>query len=281
MDNIFQELALYFSYPFVMYAFVVGILMALCSALIGTSLVLKRLSFIGDGLSHIAFGAIAVASALKLTNNTVLVFPVTALASLLLLKSGENKKIHGDAAIAMMSVGSLAIGYMILNIFPTSSNIAADVCTALFGSTTILTLTPIDVWISLILSSFVIIVFVLFYYKIFAVTFDESFAKATGLPTKFYNPLLAITISAVIVVAMNLVGSLLISALVVFPALSSMQLFGSYKMVVLSSVVIAVLCATLGMLSSILYGTPVGATIVIANIFVFCVAYMVARALKR
>ncbi len=272
-----EELTLYFSYPFVIYAFIVGVLMALCSALIGTSLVLKRLSFIGDGLSHIAFGAIAIASALKLSNNTILVFPVTALSSLLLLRSGENKKIHGDAAIAMMSVGSLAIGYMILNIFPTSSNIAADVCTALFGSTSILTLTPTDVWVSLILSIFVIVVFALFYYKIFAVTFDESFAKATGLPTKFYNPLLAITISAVIVVAMNLVGSLLISALVVFPALSSMQLFGSYKKVVWSSIFIAIICAAIGMLSSILYGTPVGATIVIANIFVFCFAYILAR----
>ncbi len=280
MDNALNELALYFSYPFVVHAFIVGVLMALCSSLIGTSLVLKRLSFIGDGLSHIAFGAIAVASALKLTNNTVLVFPITALSSLLLLRSGENKKIHGDAAIAMMSVGALAIGYMILNLFPTSSNIAADVCTALFGSTSILTLTPLDVWISLGLSVFVISVFILFYYKIFAVTFDESFAKATGLPTKFYNPLLAITISAVIVVAMNLVGSLLISALVVFPALSSMQLFGSYRNVVLSSIVIATLCAAIGMLSSILYGTPVGATIVIANIIVFCVAYVAARLLK-
>ncbi len=281
MDNIIQELTLYFSYPFVVYAFIVGVLMALCSSLIGTSLVLKRLSFIGDGLSHIAFGAIAVASALKLTNNTVLVFPVTALASLLLLRSGENKKIHGDAAIAMMSVGSLAIGYMILNIFPSSSNIAADVCTALFGSTSILTLTPLDVGISLFLSSFVILIFGLFYYKIFAVTFDESFAKATGIPTKFYNPLLAITISAVIVVAMNLVGSLLISALVVFPSLSSMQLFGSYKNVVWSSVIIAILCAVLGMLSSILYGTPVGATIVVANIGVFCTAYILARIIRK
>ncbi len=277
MDNALNELAVYFSYPFVVHAFIVGVLMALCSALIGTSLVLKRLSFIGDGLSHIAFGAIAVASALKLTNNTILVFPVTALSSLLLLRSGENKKIHGDAAIAMMSVGALAIGYMILNLYPTSSNIAADVCTALFGSTSILTLTPLDVWISLILSLFVISIFILFYYKIFAVTFDEPFAKATGLPTKLYNPLLAITISAVIVVAMNLVGSLLISALVVFPALSSMQLFGSYRNVVLSSIVIAVFCAATGMLSSILYSTPVGATIVIANIIVFCIAYITAR----
>ncbi len=276
-----EKLNLYFSYPFVVHAFIVGVLMALCSSLIGTSLVLKRLSFIGDGLSHIAFGAIAIASALKLTNNTILVFPVTALASLLLLRSGENKKIHGDAAIAMMSVGSLAIGYLILNIFPTSSNIAADVCTALFGSTSILTLTGLDVWISLVLSLFVILIFVLFYYKIFAVTFDESFAKATGLPTKFYNPLLAVTISAVIVVAMNLVGSLLISALVVFPALSAMQLFGSYRNVVLASTAVAIVCAVIGMLSSILYGTPVGATIVIANIIVFCFAYVLAMILKR
>ncbi len=281
MQELTNELMLYFSYPFVVNAFVVGILMALCSSLVGTSLVLKRLSFIGDGLSHIAFGAIAVASAMKLTNNTILVFPVTAIASLLLLQVGENKKIHGDAAIAMMSVGSLAIGYMILNIFPISSNIAADVCTALFGSTSILTLTQADVILCFILSILVILIFALFYHKIFSVTFDESFAKATGLATNFYNPLLAITVSAVIVVAMNLVGSLLISALVVFPSLSSMQLFGSYKNVVLSSTVISVICAIIGMLVSILYGTPVGATIVIANLIVFCIAYCFSRFLCK
>ncbi len=281
MQNIYSELSLYFSYPFVINAFIVGILMALCSSLVGTSLVLKRLSFIGDGLSHIAFGAIAIASAMKISNNTILVFPVTAFASLMLLRVGENKKIHGDAAIAMMSVGSLALGYMVLNIFPVSSNIAADVCTALFGSTSILTLTPLDVWICLILSLLVILIFVLFYHKIFAVTFDESFAKATGLATNFYNPLLAITVSAVIVVAMNLVGSLLISALVVFPSLSSMQLFGSYKNVVCSSILISVVCAIIGMLTSILYGTPVGATIVMANAAVFCLAYLLARFMNK
>ncbi len=280
MESVFHELRVYFSYPFVLYAFIVGILMALCASLVGTSLVLKRLSFIGDGLSHIAFGAIAVASALKLTNNTVLVFPITALSSLILLHVGENKKIHGDAAIAMMSVGSLAIGYMLLNLFPTSSNIAADVCTTLFGSTSILTLTPFDVWLCFILSIVVILIFIFFYHKIFLVTFDEGFAKATGLATHFYHPLLAVTVSAVIVVAMNLVGSLLISALVVFPALSSMQLFGSYRNVVFSSLVVSVFCAVVGMLGSILYGTPVGATIVIANVLVFCAAYGVARIIR-
>ncbi len=275
-----NELALYFSYPFVVYAFIVGILIALCASLVGTSLVLKRLSFIGDGLSHIAFGAIAIASAMKLSNNTILVFPVTALASLMLLHVGENKKVSGDAAIAMMSVASLAIGYMVLNIFPVSSNIAADVCTALFGSTSILTLTELDVLICLVLSLFVILVFVLFYHKIFIVTFDESFARASGLKTNFYTPLIAITVSAVIVVAMNLVGSLLISALVVFPSLSAMQLFGSYKRVVCFSVVASIVCAAIGMLVSILYATPVGATIVIANVMVFCFCYALAKVLK-
>ncbi len=276
-----DDLALYFSYPFVVNAFIVGILIALCASLVGTSLVLKHLSFIGDGLSHIAFGAIAVASAMKLTNNTILVFPVTAFASLMLLHVGENKKINGDAAIAMMSVASLAIGYMVLNLFPVSSNIAADVCTALFGSTSILTLTSLDVLICFVLSLFVIFVFIVFYHKIFSVTFDESFARATGIATHFYNPLLAITVSAVVVVAMNLVGSLLISALVVFPSLSAMQLFGSYRLVVIFSVLVSILCSTIGMISSILYATPVGATIVIANLLVFSFCYGFTRLFNK
>lgn len=276
MLETFETLANYFSYSFVVYAMVVGVLVALCSSLLGATLVLKRLSYIGDGLSHIAFGAIAIATVLKVTNNNLLVFPVTAICAVMLLKMGQNTKINGDAAIAMLSVGSLAIGYLLLNIFPSSTNLAGDVCTTLFGSTSILTLKQSDVLTCVILSIFVIAVFLLFYNKIFSVTFDETFAKATGINTAVYNLLIAVTIAAVIVVAMNLVGSLLISALVVFPALSSMRVFKNFKAVILSSVVISVVCAVVGILISILYGTPVGSTIVVANILVFGIASLIS-----
>ncbi len=264
-----ETLMNYLQYPFVIYALIVGVLIAFCSSLLGATLVLKRFSYIGDGLSHIAFGAIAVASVLDLANQDVLVFPLTAISAILLLRIGQNAKINGDAAIAMLSVGSLAIGYLLMNVFSVSSNLAGDVCTTLFGSTSIITLTESDVIVSLILSSAVIIVFLLFYNKIFSVTFDETFAKATGINAGLYNLIIAITISAVIVVAMNLVGSLLISALVVFPALSSMRIFKNFKMVIISSSIISVLCAFTGIIISILVSTPVGSTIVALNIFVF------------
>ncbi len=264
-----ENLMEYLSYPFVIYALIVGVLVALCSSLLGATLVLKRLSYIGDGLAHIAFGAIAIASVLDLANQTILVFPITALCAVLLLRMGKNTKIHGDAAIAMMSVGALAIGYLLMNVFSVSTNLAGDVCTTLFGSISILTLKETDVLVCLVLSLLVIGIFILFYHKIFSVTFDETFAQATGINANRYNLLIAITIAAVIVVAMNLVGSLLVSALVVFPALSSMRVFSNFKAVILSSVVIAVLCALFGILISIMIGTPVGSTIVVANIAVF------------
>ncbi len=264
-----EKLIEYLSYPFVVYALIVGVLIAFCSSLLGATLVLKRLSYIGDGLSHIAFGAIAIASVLDLTNQELLVFPITALSAVLLLRIGQNAKINGDAAIAMMSVGSLAVGYLLMNVFEVSTNLAGDVCTTLFGSTSILTLTQADVLISLVLSVSVVVIFILFYNKIFSVTFDENFAKATGIKADLYNLIIAITIAAVIVVAMNLVGSLLISALVVFPALSSMRVFKNFKAVIISSSAISVLAAFTGIIISILYGTPVGSTIVTVNLIVF------------
>ena len=267
----------YFSYPFVRYALLVAVLVALCSSLLGTTLVLKRLSYIGDGLSHIAFGAIAIASVLDITNQNILIFPITAICAIALLGMGQNTKINGDAAIAMMSVGSLAIGYLLMNVFSVSSNLAGDVCTTLFGSTSILTLEESDVLTCLILSVLVIAIFIIFYNKIFSVTFDESFAKATGVKTTLYNLIISITIAAVIVVGMNLVGSLLISALVVFPALSSMRIFKNYKSVIISSSVISVICALLGTLISIIYGTPVGSTIVTMNIAVFLITLIFAK----
>lgn len=268
----FRILNEYLSYSFVVYAIIVGVLVSLSASLLGATLVLKRLSYIGDGLAHIAFGAIAIASVMKLANQEILVFPITALCAVILLCIGQNKKINGDAAIAMMSVGALAVGYLLMNVFSVSSNLAGDVCTTLFGSTSILTLTQNDVTISIILCLCVICIFIVFYNKIFAITFDENFARATGICVFRYNLLLAITIAAVIVVAMNLVGSLLISALVVFPALSSMRIFANFKAVILSSVVIAVFCAFFGIIVSILYGTPVGSTIVSANMLIFAIA---------
>ncbi len=274
-----ETLSEYLSYSFVIYAFIVGILVAFCSSLLGATLVLKRLSFIGDGLAHIAFGSISIATVLDIANQEILVFPVTVLCAIILLRLGQNTKIRGDSAIAMMSVASLAIGYLLMNVFSVSTNLAGDVCTTLFGSTSILTLTKFDVLSCIILSLLVVTIFLLFYNKIFAVTFDENFAKATGVNANFYNLVIAITIGAVIVVAMNLVGSLLISALVVFPALSAMRLFRSFKTVIVSSSIISVFCAFFGIIISILYGSPVGSTIVCMNIalFLLCSAISMLR----
>jgi zinc transport system permease protein len=275
MDN----LALYFQFPFVRYAMVVGILIALCSSLLGVTLVLKRFSLIGDGLSHVAFGVMAIATAMSLTNNLLLVLPVTVVCAVILLRKGQNARVKGDAAIAMISAGALAVGYLMMNLFSPSSNLAGDVCAVLFGSTSILTLTVTDVWLSAVLSVLVAAVFLLFYHKIFAVTFDEDFVAATGNKAQLYNLTLAVVIAVVIVLAMNLVGALLVSALVVFPALSAMRVLKSFKGVTVCSVVLSVLCASLGMLVSIIAGTPVGATIVIINIlgyFIFCAAGLAA-----
>ncbi len=269
----FGKLGLYLAYPFVRYALIVGVLIALCSSLFGVTLVLKRFSFIGDGLSHVAFGAMAIAAVLNLTNEMLLVLPVTIISAILLLRTGQNAKIKGDAAIAMISVGALAFGYLIMNIFSTSSNLSGDVCSTLFGSTSILTLTQKEVWLSIVLSIAVVIIFILFYNKIFAVTFDENFSKATGTNANGYNLLIAIVIAVIIVLAMNLVGSLLISALVIFPALSAMRLFRNFKSVTICSAVLSVICAFAGILISILAGTPVGSTIVAVDVFAFAVCY--------
>jgi zinc transport system permease protein len=280
MTEMMNNLASYFEYPFVRYALIVGVLIALCSSLLGVTLVLKRFSFIGDGLSHVAFGAMAVAAAMNLASDFPLVLPVTVVCAVLLLRTGQHTKIKGDAAIAMISVGTLAVGYLIMNLFSKSSNISGDVCTTLFGSTSILTLSETEVWLSAILSVLVIAVFLLFYHKIFSVTFDEDFSTATGVPAKTYNLIFAIIIALVIVLAMNLVGALLISALVIFPALSAMRVFKSFKHVTICSVIVSIVCAVLGILISIAAGTPVGATIVavdIAGFFLFCIIGLVTR----
>ena len=273
----FETLHMYFQYPFVRYALIVGVLIALCSSLLGVTLVLKRFSFIGDGLSHVAFGAMAIASVLNITNNMLFILPVTVICAILLLRAGQNTRIKGDAAIAMISVGALAIGYLLMNLFSASPNISGDVCSTLFGSTSILTLTKGEVWLCAILSIVVVAIFILFYNKIFAVTFDENFAKATGTRANAYNLLIAV----VIVLAMNLVGSLLISALVIFPALSAMRLFKSFRSVTISAAVMSVISATAGILISILAGTPVGSTIVAVDIAVFLVSYGIGRITGR
>ena len=274
-----EKLAAYLSYPFVRYALIVGVLISLCSAMLGVVLVLKRFSFIGDGLSHVAFGAIAVAAVLGLSNRMLVVLPVTVVSAVLLLRTGQNAKIKGDAAIAMLSVGALAFGYLLMHLFSTSANISGDVCSTLFGSTSILTLTKREVWLCVILSLAVIAVFILFYGRIFAVTFDEDFARATGIRTKRYQLLIAVTIAVIVVLAMNLVGSLLISALVIFPALSAMRLFKSFRSVTVCAAVLSVVCATLGILISILAGTPVGSTVVAADAAAFglCCLIRVSR----
>mgnify|MGYP004607456997 CR=1 FL=1 len=272
-----DTLAFYFAYPFVRYALIVGVLIALCSSLLGVTLVLKRFSFIGDGLSHVAFGAIAIAAVLNLSNQMILVFPITIVCAILLLRTGQNTKIKGDAAIAMISVGALAIGYLIMNLFSASSNVSGDVCSTLFGSTSILTLTQGEVWLCAILSLVVIAIFILFYNKIFAVTFDENFALSAGTNANAYNLLIAIVIAVIIVLAMNLVGSLLISALVILTALSAMRVFQNFRAVTICSAVLSVICAFLGILVSILASTPVGSTIVAVNMIAFALFCAVGK----
>ncbi len=277
MIEIFEKLVFYLQYPFVVYAIITGVLIALCASLLGVTLVLKRLSYIGDGLSHVAFGAMAIAAVLQFTNDMPLVLLITSACAVLILSAGQNAKIKGDASIAMLSVGSLAIGYLLLNVFSTSANVSGDVCSTLFGSTSILTLTQFDVILCAVLSAVVILLFILFYNKIFAVTFDENFSKAIGGKTSLYNLIIAVITAVIIVLAMNLVGSLLITALVIFPAISAMRVCKSFLSVTISASVISVFCAIIGLFVSILAGTPVGATIVVADICAFAIFSIIGK----
>lgn len=277
MSRIFETLEFYFKYPFVRYALIVGVLIALCSSLLGVTLVLKRFSFIGDGLSHVAFGGIAIASVLNISNNMLVVLPVTVISAVLLLNTGKNTKIKGDAAVAMISVGALAFGYLIMNIFSPSANVSGDVCSTLFGSTSILTLSVSEVWLCAVLSLLVTALFILFYNKIFSVTFDEDFSRAAGINAGACNLLTAVITAVIIVLAMNLVGSLLISALVIFPALSAMRIFKSFLPVVVFSAVISVICALAGITVAVIFGTPVGSTIVAADVSAFFICAVIGR----
>lgn len=268
----------YFQLSFVRYAVIVGVLVSFASALLGVVLVLKRYSYIGDGLSHVAFGAMAIATVLRFANQTVLVLPITVIFATLLLRRGRGgNKLQGDAALAILSVSSLAIGYMLFNRFPPKSgNVSADVCSTLFGSTSILTLSNSQVWVSLALAVFVVGLFLAFYNRIFSVTFDEDFSRASGFRLWAYQFALAFVIATVVVLAMYLVGSLLITALLIFPALSSMRLFKSFRAVVISSCVLSLINSLFGIISSILISTPVGATIVLANLVCFIIFSVIA-----
>ena len=277
MDRLFHEFLFYMQYPFVRYALIVGVLTALCSSLLGVTLVLKRFSFIGDGLSHVAFGALAIATIFKLANSTLLIMPVTVIAAIFLLRTGQHTRIKGDAAIAMLSVGALAVGYLVLHLFSTSANISGDVCSTLFGSTSILTLTKNEVALCIVMSVCVILFYILFYNRIFAVTFDEDFTKATGKIAELYNLLIAVVTAVIIVLSMNLVGSLLISALIIFPALSAMRVVISFKGVVICSAILSVAGALTGILLSILFSTPTGATIVATDILLFFLSCLIGK----
>ena len=269
MSGIFEKLVFYFQYPFVWYALIVGVLIALCSSLLGVTLVLKRFSFIGDGLSHVAFGAMAIASVLNFSNNMLFVMPVTVICAVLLLRTGQSTKIKGDAAIAMISVGALAVGYLLMNVFSTGSNISGDVCSSLFGSTSILTLTTSEVWLCVVVSVIVVALFTVFYHKIFAVTFDENFAKATGVNVGAYNMLIAVLTAVTIVLGMRMMGAMLISSLVIFPCLTSMRVFKSFTSVMISSGVLSLVCFLLGMMASYQFSTPAGASVVVVNLIAF------------
>ena len=273
-----ENLMLYFSYPFVRYALIVGVLISLCASLLGVTLVLKRFSFIGDGLSHVAFGAMAIAAVLNLTNRMIIVLPVTVICAILLLRTGQNTRIKGDAAIAMISVGALALGYLLMSMFSTSANLSGDVCGALFGSTSILTLTKGEVRLCIGLSVLVLLFYGLFYHRIFDVTFDETFSRATGTAVEAINLVIAVITAVIIVLAMNLVGSLLISALIIFPALAAMRLFRSFLSVTLFAAVLSVTCALAGIIISILASTPVGSTIVATDVIAFAACAAIGSA---
>ena len=278
--NLFELLGRYFSYEFVWFALIVGVLISLCSALFGVVLVLKRFSFIGDGLSHVAFGALAIATVLELTDNMLIVLPVTVVCAILLLGMGRNAKVKGDAAIAMLSAGALAVGYLIMSLFSSSGNVAGDVCSTLFGSFAIITLSRAEVILCVVMSVVVIALFVLLYNRIFAVTFDEAFASASGVRTSLYNLLIAVITAVIIVLAMNLVGSLLISALVIFPALSAMRVARTFKGVVITAAVVSTLCALIGILVAILASTPVGPTVVAVDIVAFGLCFAAGKLMK-
>ncbi|MCF0143389.1 MAG: metal ABC transporter permease [Parasporobacterium sp.] len=266
--NIFLEML---SYPFMVRALVCGALIAVCASLLGVSLVLKRYSMIGDGLSHVGFGALAIATAMNWAPLAVSV-PVVILAAFLLLRLNENARIKGDAAIALISTGALAVGILVVSL---TTGVNIDIYNYMFGS--VLAIGKSDLWLSVGLSAAVIIVYVLFFNRIFAVTFDESFVKAEGLSSGLYNMLIALLVAVTIVLGMRLMGALLISALIIFPALTSMRIFKSFKGVTVCAAISAVVCFTAGIILSYNISTPVGATVVCIDIAVFIVFWLISK----
>ncbi|MFT4144042.1 MAG: metal ABC transporter permease [Mobilitalea sp.] len=252
-----------FSYTFLVRAVIVGLLVSLCAALLGVSLVLKRYSMIGDGLSHVGFGSLAIATAMNAAPLSVSI-PVVVLAAFFLLRLSENSKIKGDAAIALISTSSLAIGVVVISL---TTGMNTDVCNYMFGS--ILAMSKDDVTLSIVLAIVVLILFLLFYHKIFAVTFDENFARATGVKTNIYNMLIAFLTAITIVLGMRMMGALLISSLIIFPALTSMRVCKTFRSVTICSALVSVLCFFIGVVGSYLYATPTGASVVIINIIGF------------
>lgn len=281
MTAALDTLRQYLAFPFVQNALLAGLLIALATALLGVTLVLRRLSYIGDGLSHVAFGTMAVAGALSFADRLSLSLPVTAACAVALLRSGRGARIRGDAALAMLSVGAMGLGYLLMNLFPGSSNVAGDVCSTLFGSTSILTLSPRDVRLCAALSLLVALFFALFRHRIFEVVFDPDFARASGTRTALWETALAVLSAVVIVIAMRLVGTLLVSALLVFPAVGAMRVARSFRAVLLISAATGVLCALAGILASILAGTPVGSTIVAADVLAFLLLCLLSRLRRR
>lgn len=275
--DIFNSLQIYFSLDVVKYALIVAVFIALASSLLGVTLVLKRFSFIGDGLSHTAFGAIAIATILKLSNMNLLVMPVTILCAIILLWMNNSSKVKGDASLAMISVSSMAIGYFLMNVFSQNANVSGDVCSTLFGSSAILTLQKSDVWLCVVASIVVLLLYIFYYHNIFAVTFDEEFARASGINVNLYNTMIAIITAIVIVLAMNLVGSLLITALVVFPALSAMKVCTSFKKVIILAGCFSICTSVFGILESVLFSTPVGATIVINQLICYLIFLVIGK----
>lgn len=277
MTDILTELAIYFEYPFVRNAVIVGVLISLCSAIIGVSLVLKRLSFIGDSLAHTVFGIMTLGAVVGFLENMLVVTAVTIVITVIVTKSTANREIKGDALLTLMSVSSLGLGYLVMSVSNTSANLAADVCSTLFGSTSILTLTSTEVLLCIILTIIVITIYVLFYNKLFAITFDEEFSKATGVNVNIYNLIISVILAIIIVLAINLVGSLLISALIIFPALAAMRVFNSFKSVIICAAIFSVICSSLGLMISILQGTPVGSTIVGIDLLGFLIFSIIGR----
>ena len=281
MTESIETLRQYLAFPFVQNALVAGLLVALAAALLGVTLVLRRLSYIGDGLSHVAFGTMAVAGALHFADRLSLSIPVTAICAVLLLRSGRGAKIRGDAALAMFSVGAMAVGYLLMNVFPGSSNVSGDVCSTLFGSTSILTLSASDVRLCAALSLGVALFFAFFRNRIFEVVFDPDFARACGTRTAFWETALAVLSAVVIVTAMRLVGTLLVSALLVFPAVGAMRVCRSFRSVLACAAATGVACALAGILASILAGTPVGSTVVAADALGLLALCLVSRLRRR